>query len=283
MKNIHPVTTLVACGGALLFLLAACGKPPETFPLPTGIQTMTGTLLPADISVLRRGTHYLVENGQRLCFVESTTVNLHAYEQKVMAVRGTFEANTDPTLLPVLVAEQVMPVEEEMQNVTFSPADLHGVVPRSWFKGTQKGATVFLPEGGGEPVVTVNRQKETPLPPSGAPFQISGHHAVRSQHSGNSGETLSIEDGADLILLAFTPQGNADELALLRAQWTAFLSSLRFGATSSASSLPSSGSGAVTGTPCGGTAGILCPTGQYCQITDMKENIGHCRRFSDKR
>lgn len=269
--------------GAFSFLLSSCGKPPPPFPIPIGIQTMTGTLLPADISVLRRGTHFLVKDGRRLCFVESTTVNLHAFEQKSVTVRGTFEANIDPTLLPVLVTQEVTPVEEETQNVTFSPSDLTGVVPRSWLKGTQKGVTVFLPEGGGEPVLSVSRQKATPLPTSGAPFQISGHHAVRNRHSGTSGETLSIEDGTDLILMTFTPRGNVDEPTLLRTQWAAFLSSLRFGAASSASSLPSSGSGALKGTPCGGTAGILCPAGQYCAITDLQENIGHCRGFSDKR
>lgn len=50
--------------------------------------------------------------------------------------------------------------------------------------------------------------------------------------------------------------------------------------SSSGSSISSSSYSSVSsislGAPCGGTAGILCPAGQYCFITDPESNTGRC-------
>jgi hypothetical protein len=130
---------------------------------------MTGVLLPAPLSTLRRGTHQLMEGGETLTFVESFTVNLRSFEGKRVMVRGTFEPNSDPSLLPVLVAKEV---------------------------------------------VTIGEDREA-------------------------------------------------------------------SSSSSSSSTAQTGSGAIIGKPCGGTAGILCPPGEYCEISNFKENIGRCRKIRD--
>ena len=42
----------------------------------------------------------------------------------------------------------------------------------------------------------------------------------------------------------------------------------------------STGSGAINdGNPCGGTAGILCPAGEYCAVADRESNVGRCRKL----
>ncbi|OIO53367.1 hypothetical protein AUJ46_05125 [Candidatus Peregrinibacteria bacterium CG1_02_54_53] len=263
--------------GTCVLALTACGRVEPPPSLPTGIQTMTGTLLPAEISTLRRGTHLLILNGQRLCFVESSAISLRSFEGKTVVIRGIFEPNSDPALLPVLVTQDVTTLEQDIQHISLSAFGLRGSVPRSWIMATQKNATVFLIEGTATPLITIARLIETPLPASGAPLQVSGHHATRQVSDDSSEEVVSIESGDDLIVLTFTPS-EVENIDLLHAQWLAFLTSLSFatdnGTTSSAAQSQDS-----TGTPCGGTAGILCPAGHYCEITEFKENIGHCREF----
>ncbi|MDD4287750.1 MAG: hypothetical protein PHO20_03160 [Candidatus Peribacteraceae bacterium] len=275
MKSLNRLLLAGAC--ALLF--SACGsQTPTTHDLPTGIRTMTGTLLPAEISTFRRGTHLLETNGQRLCFVESTTINLRSFEGKTVVIRGVFEPNSDPTLLPVLVTQDVTAVEQDSHLLSLPAFGLTGSIPRSWIIATQKDFTVLLVENTSVPLVTITLKKQTPLPTSGAPFLISGHHATREGGSGSQEEATSIERGDDLIVITFTPPKESEDSDLLRAQWSGFLTSLIFTETSS-SQASNAASERTAGTPCGGTAGILCPAGEYCAITDMKENIGHCKKI----
>jgi hypothetical protein len=72
----------------------------------------------------------------------------------------------------------------------------------------------------------------------------------------------------------------ADDIAGSDALIMRIIRGLRFSSSSSATAVYQGGSGAVTsvaGIPCGGAAGILCPSGQYCEITDSASNIGRCR------
>src|SRR3989339_839294 len=89
---------------ALLFLLplVGCWKEPIQ-PLPLGQQTVSGLIKPASISVIRRGTHVLIQGGEEIAYLESATVDLGEFEGRTVDVSGTYEANTDPDALPVIV------------------------------------------------------------------------------------------------------------------------------------------------------------------------------------
>lgn len=277
MKHLSPLLL----SGTFALLLTACGGgTPVTPDLPTGIQTMTGTVVPAAISTLRRGTHLLMNESERLCFVESTTVNLRSFEGKKVVIRGVLEPNSDPSMLPVLVTQDVKAVSQDLTPLSLPAFGLSGTVPRSWIEASKQDTTVLLLEGTSTPLVTIERKKETPLPASGAPFFISGRHATRQTSSDPQKEITSIESGNDLIVLTFTPseKKEAEDLDLLRAQWSGFLTSLSF-VSSSGTQSSSAASQTADGVPCGGTAGILCPAGQYCAITDMQQNIGHCKKI----
>ncbi len=271
--------SLLLLSGSCVLLITACrGDTPVTPDIPTGIQTMTGTLVATEISTQRRGSHLLMVDGQNLSFVESTTVNLRSFEGKTVVIRGVLEPNTDPTMLPVLVTQDVTAMEQDIVPFSLPSLGLTGKTPRAWIKATQQHATLFLLEGTATPILEISAKKQSPLPTTGAPFIISGLHAVRQNDSAKNEEIVSIEQDEDLIVLVFrAPQGEDSDLT--RAQWGAFLTTLSIaGSTSSVQT--SSSASRSDGAPCGGTAGILCPTGQYCAITDMKENIGHCRSLN---
>ncbi|MDD5041931.1 MAG: hypothetical protein PHX87_06165 [Candidatus Peribacteraceae bacterium] len=276
----NPLPPSVLLLGIVGFLLlSACGHNiPPPVDLPTGIQTMTGTLLPAEISTLRRGSHRLMDQNVSLCFVESQTVNLRVFEGKRVVVRGVLEPNSDPTLLPVLVTQDVKAVEQDLEELSLRAFGLHGRIPHSWIEATQKDATILLAEGISTPLVTITLKKETPLPASGAPFLISGHHAVRQNSADTGGETVTVESDGGVVVIVFTPPKGTEDSDALRSQWLVFLTSLSFTASSSAQASSQTQSPSPDGTPCGGTAGILCPEGQYCAIEDLQENIGHCRK-----
>jgi len=276
-----PLSALLLSLGCVLLFTACRGQTPVIPDLPTGIQTMTGTLVPAEISTLRRGSHLLTIQGRRVFFVESTTVNLRSFEGKLVVIRGVLEPNSDPAILPVLVTQDVKAVEQDLTPLSLPAFGLSGNVPRSWIMAKQKDATVLLLEGTATPLVTIEQKKQTPLPSSGAPFFISGHHATRQTNPDSQKEITSIawEDG--LVVLTFAPPAETtpEDAGLLRAQWGGFLTSLSFSGAASGTQSTSSTSETADGTPCGGTAGILCPEGQYCAITDMQQNIGHCKKI----
>lgn len=257
-----------------LLLVVGCGEEPAPPPpLPTGVQTMTGVLLSTELSVTKRGTHVLRVAGKPVCFVESTIVNLRSFEGKEVQLHGTFAYNTDPLLLPVLVVTSATPIEQETRNLPLPSLGITCTIPTDWGMTTQGSAILFLPANATIPLVSVKREKGSTLP-SGAPFLLAGKHGVRTTNANTGEETIAVlAEDTVLTFHWFPPLKNpSDEL---RAQWSAFLASIRF-SESSSSRAPSTGSG--VGMPCGGTAGILCPSGEFCAIEDVEENIGHCRK-----
>ncbi|MDD5751778.1 MAG: hypothetical protein PHS73_04650 [Candidatus Peribacteraceae bacterium] len=258
----------------LPLLLVTCTPEPTPSPLPAGEQTVSGIIVSAPFDLLRRGTHILRRNDEDLYFVESTTVNLRAFENKAVELMGFLEANTDPALLPVLIARSVKLTMQETQDVTLSALGLRCTVPATWRKSEQAGVIQFLPEDASAPIVTLRMEKNAPLP-SGSPFPVAERTAVRTVHTGTRTETVSLIEGDALLTISFLP--DPEQLTdILRSQWSSFLDSLAFIALSSSAVSQTS---SVLGTPCGGPAGILCPAGEYCAITDVRENIGHCRKL----
>lgn len=264
-----------------LFLLSCGEKPPPPPPLPQGEQTVSGLLLSTEITLYRRGTHVLKKDGKDLCLVESQSVNLRSFENKEVELKGTYDYNTDPLLLPVLVVREAKLIEQDTKEVSVSSFGFFCRTPSAWAKTESTGMVQFILAGNTEPIVTVQRKKETTLP-TGAPFLIDGKHAVRTVDVTTKAETVSMINGESLITFSFAPGSKPSDS--LKAQWSSFLDSIHFstdeGSSGSTSvSDTSSSSSSADGSPCGGAAGILCPAGEYCAITDIKENIGKCRKM----
>lgn len=259
---------------AAVLLLAGCGSARP--PLPTGTVTATGSLRAAPLSLERRGTHLLMIDGNDTYFVESRQLNLRTFEGRTVAIRGRVEANIDPDALPVLIIERIDAAPANDQIVTISAAHIKLAVPRDWIQGatTASGATYAMADG--STVLSIVKEHGSP-PGKGDALVIAGRKAVRTLGAGGREDVaIAVPDG--IVRITLTPPLSGAYQTDWHAAFTHLLSTTAFTATpqsASGSIVPATGSGA-TGTPCGGPAGILCPGGSYCQVTDRLANIGVC-------
>ncbi|MDD4319772.1 MAG: hypothetical protein PHW10_05620 [Candidatus Peribacteraceae bacterium] len=302
------MTTLARTGffvGCLLLLalpLAGCfGSDPA--PLPQGPQTVEGLVKGISLSVTRRGTHVLVQNGEELYFLESSTVNLGAFEGRIAQLTGTVEYNTDPKDVPVLVVTAAQGgFDASVRTWAIPSMGISVDTPREW-KGKITGAGAqFTATGSVQPLFTLFLEGSGSLLTASSSdgeatgystFLLGAHRGVRLRNNETGSEKVQIDLGNDAIdpsqpiltflFLAFGEQemdGDAWRTLkedVVRSVKITNASSSSSAAYSSRAPLPLSGSGA--GMPCGGAAGILCPAGLYCEITDVASNVGQCRSF----
>ena len=289
---------------ALTLSLAGCWRqsPP---PLPTGVQTVSGLVEPVALSLIRRGTHVLVQGGEKLYYLESAQVNLGTYEGREVEVRGTLEPNTDARELPVLVVTSVIGTSQRMRTWEIPSLGLSIDVPREWKGKIVSDTAQFTGSGSSEPILTIFREgpeQWNQVTGSGSSssvdtLRLGTRSAVRLKSSATFRERIMVDlrrgatDASEGILtLLLTP--TEEEVSLDLESWealvTSILRSIHFSgdtvssssarsASSAASLSPVTGSGA--GMPCGGTAGILCPSGFFCEISDTESNTGLCRKM----
>lgn len=265
---------LVLTGLSLSLLLSACGGQ-KAAPLPEGPVTETGTLVPAQLSRLHRGTDILQINGVDTYYVESTTVSLRDYEGQQVGLHGTLSLNTDPKDLPVLLVDQVNGNAQTGQDIQLPDYQMTLSLPENWMQTQGKdGVALSTTASGSLPVLVITRAET--MPPDGVSLLIGGRTAIRSTDA--SGDEQITVDGPSGFVKITTFPSAASGTTLSEA--SAILRSIRFaGSQTSSFSSKQTGTGTTTGgagTPCGGPAGILCPAGSYCAITDATQNIGTC-------
>jgi len=263
-----------------LLPLAGCWFDEEELPpLPTDVQVFTGTLLRAELSLLRRGTHVLHIDGVDTYFVESAQVPLSRYENKTVVLEGMLSHNVDPSFLPVLDVQSLVRVlDEDMRQWPLRSLGVTISLPDSWEGVLLHDRAFFHPAATSGAVITVALQRDPPVEAGqGIPMVIGGSkRALR----------IDMQDGAQIVFFAhrdaslvfqFSPLQPQDDS--VSAAWMALLRSVQFHTADAP--LPSTGSdGAPPGTPCGGSAGILCPEGYFCEIYDLQENVGTCSPLS---
>jgi hypothetical protein len=239
--------------------------------IPQGKQTMTGVLLPVPLSISRRGTHALMQNGTETALVESSAVNLRQMEGLDVIVTGHFERNTDPDALPVLVASGVTLVNLQMKPWQLPGLQMTVETPLDWTPEFLPGGVRFS-QTGSAVQMAISTGALTTLP-SANRLTVGGRPAALVHGSGS--QTLYIHNGSSLLLVEFASALSGGDTLIMR-----IIHSIKFSAPASSASSVTSGTGSNTsaaGVPCGGTAGVLCPSGQYCEITDAINNIGRCK------
>lgn len=280
-------------------LLAACFKPVPR-QIPQGLQTVTGVVKPVSLSLVRRGTHALSIGDTTLYYLESSIVNLGKYEGREVELQGLVEANTDPSDTPVLVVSKVTGGPSALTKTwSIDPLGVTVDTPSQW-KGKVAGGNAQFSASGSSPIVTLFLDGETVLAKHAetgsavteARTVLGAHEVIRLLNTETGRERVlidlrpSVTDPAqDVLTVLFTP---ATDAGIDPDTWSALksdiLQSLKFVADSSSSSSKTSSSLApVTssgaGMPCGGPAGILCPQGFRCLITDSATNVGRCASY----
>lgn len=302
MRPIIPPTNRSAafvCCMCVSLSLAACRPAPP--PLPSGVQTVSGKVERVGISLHRRGTHLLRQGEAPLYYLESTTESLYSLEGREVTLQGILEANTDPHDLPVLVVQKVTKgVDEPVRTWTARPLNISLDVPRSWTATLQRKTAEFTASGSELPVLRITIDKKADLPldfqsltASGTdmtmrPLLIGTHKAVAVTGEKPQRWMVHVDASSDaksstVITLSFLVVSSSSEPAMQIMAFEKIAHSLVFlvSATGTGKTVTPSGSGSVAadGKPCGGPAGILCPGGYACQITDVESNVGRCKKF----
>lgn len=277
------VAALVACG---LLAWSGFNRGGPKRAIPEGVQTLTGSLVPAELSLKRRGTHVLKIDGEDAAFVESTTVNLRTYELTEVGVTGTFHLNTDPSDLPVLIVSSIRPVEIDARSVDLPSIGLTLNVPTDWSLQTFDDGVAFSLTGSTTPLLRVMKTSLTRLPAEGAPILVGGYDAVRVDVA--DGQSVFLQSGRVILSFTWSSRDDAHTAAFAQLLRTAVVrgtssSSVRamtggiFVLPSSSPSVASAGSVVPNGVgrPCGGPAGVLCGAGTYCSV-NSPDGVGTC-------
>jgi len=280
--------------GVCSVLLTACGG---TKQLPSGVQTLEGVLSPVEFSLSRRGTHVLTIDGTPRYYVESRTISLFDHEGHMVTVKGMIEANLGRRDLPVLVVQRIDDPEATLRTWRIPALSIELDVPSSWAANIDGPIVGFTASGSRVAALTVFKQQVatlsfdpklvtndsgSSLTPVATP--ILGRTAIAEQVPERQLLIVYVPvNDNDVLTFQFSEQGmqkisNREVLIQrivdsIKAVGGAFSSSE---SSSDTAVLPVSASGSSVGKPCGGSAGILCSQGFYCEINDTVNNVGKC-------
>lgn len=265
MRRLSPL--FLAC-----ILLSACGRGYDA--LPEGRVEITGILQPAELSLVRRGTHILQKNTEDLYYVESSTIALKNYEGERVTLGGTVGPNISEEYLPVLRADSI---EAASQSVRWEIPEI-GIAfdaPLQW-EGRKKTKTYWIFSASGTEILSLRLLNE-PLPKQGGRIIVGGKQALRRIDEKSGTQDVFVDQGSSILLFSFTPPQNesGQREFLLRSRFLQLLKSVLFIQKNHEDKV-STGTGGII--PCGGSAGVLCSNGYYCVITDLKEDVGHCEK-----
>ncbi len=292
----------------LVMLVVGCTE--KEIPLPEGIQTVSGYLTSVPFSLQRRGTHALLtaSGSTLIAYAESSAVNLRLLEGQDVQLEGVLEKNLSPKDSPVFVVQKVLQGSDEQMRPWAIPAlGLSVNLPKSW-KGTIKGGSAtFTAAKPSIPSLTITTRNVAASSP-GSDQPLYGPLPVSSDAA--DGELLVVglrkaqahinAEGFWIVRIAPSASGGSEtvftfpplpvELHLM--PYRTILKTVQFSVGTTASSvrteasfsaLPPASAGSTSrasgeGAACGGVAGILCPKGLLCTITDPVSESGVCAR-----
>ena len=280
MKNYHRSNFILAL---TLTLIGCATKQP--LPVPgdiLGMYSATGTIVATGSSLYRRGTHMLQMEGRDRFFLESKTLDLNQYKDAYVVVQGELVPNSHPRFLPVLQVESVLQVEKpahgDYQSYKASDLRLSLEAPRGWVSAVVRGQLTFRLSTENDPFIRI-RQDESEFLPEGLPVRIGSRNGVRLVDQEANQHRIFVQQSRQVVTtFIFVPQG--EDSALLRDAFYTMLRSVRFEEkeeekTDEGEEEEFEGSGQ----PCGGSAGVLCPGGEYCNVKEFDTGIGVCTRL----
>ena len=251
--------------------LVSCSQDSKVPVLPEGEQEVTGLLLPADISPVRRGSHVLEQDGIVVTYIETPSVALMPHNGNTLTLKGVFEHNTDPTDLPVFVVSELVEVIATHRSVHIEPYSLSLSIPLSWERTPENGEIAFTDPAVSQSVLRIERRSASSLA-APASLIVDGKPALQTTDEETGVVTVTIQqtDTRQIVLVTSVSQEG-----LTVDAWQRILDSVSFKRQQSSSSSQKS-LGELTGIPCGGPAGVLCPTNYYCEVVDTSDDVGVC-------
>ncbi len=264
-----------------ILLLGACSRRSDVEAVPLGPITATGTLVSADVSLIRRGSHILIVDGQPRYYVESKTENLGDFEGRLVGIDGTIELNTMKGDFPVIVLRTIRSkVGNEGLHLWNIPAlNLRLRTPDAW-KGSIQGKTAsFTLDGEDVPLLSIQLMSGSTLP-TGESFYVRNRPAVRTELNSGASQEIFVLERDTVISFRFDPSSlktvrSTEEGKILAAEFERLLSELSF---LSDTKLKTSVTGSGSGIACGGPAGVLCSSGYYCDISNTTDALGVCKK-----
>ncbi len=259
--------------------LSACSHGEQDNKTSVGPTTATGTLIAAEVSLIRRGSHKLIIDGKPTYYVESKSENLREYEGRTVSIQGIVEKNTRQSDLPILVVEKISSdVGSDGLHLWNIPAlNLRIAAPEEWKASIKGTVATFALDNETETLLSIVLLSGSTLPP-GSTFYVNNRPAVRTESAGNTIQEVYILEKDTVIRLHFDSSTQRsiqtkEEGTILADEFERLLSNVVFLSDSKRNTI-SAGSG--SGVACGGEAGILCASGYYCNITEGDAKIGVC-------
>jgi hypothetical protein len=281
LLSLYRLPWLLAAALSVVAILAGCQTDAPAQQYTYGPTSQTGVLIPTDISLVKRGTHVLQVDAKDMYYLESKTENLQEYAGQTVFVEGTLEPNTHQKYLPVLVVTRIAGKDRPAQPHEWRiPAlGITLTTPDTWKADINNDIVSFSADGSGQTILTVTKKEGTTMP-QGDAIYVDGLRGVRVRDRVSGLQDVYVSDGKSVIRMHFTPDESQvmdeNQLRLFTDMFDDVVQSLRLGIGGSTSVTPANGSGGV-GMPCGGSAGILCPAGYYCDVYDAESNIGKCK------
>lgn len=259
--------------------LTGCKEAPDKYQY--GPMSATGTLIRADVSLIRRGSHSLIIGGKAAYYVESRTQNLSQYEGRSVYITGTLEPNNDTNDLPIFLAEKIDgPTEnEDLKRFEVPSLNVRLGIPTSWTASVKGGIAHFSLPGEVSPLLTIRQLSGTSLPTGGSTLFIKNRRTTRINTGGGSSDVYILDKNV-VMQLHFDPASQSqittkEEGDIIIAQFERILSSISF---LNDRENTVTGTGSIDTTVCGGEAGVLCATGYFCNISDLEHRMGTCKK-----
>ncbi len=265
--------------GIFGILIAGCTppQPPEDVTDLLGPYTATGTVTATGASLHRRGTHLLLMEGKPRFFLESKQVSLQEYQDALVVVEGELSLNTHKKYLPVIDVHTIQhaaePTAAETQRFEVATLKLSLEAPPAWESELEGRRLTFAYSDEEGPFIAIEEVSLIALP-DGIPLRIDGRNGVRVVEEGSAVHQVFVDRTDSVLLFTFGPKG--DKSMREREAFYTMLRSVEFeGDEGDEGGEGGEGTGSLQ--PCGGPAGVICPEGEYCAITEIQTGIGVCR------
>lgn len=252
----------------MLTICVVTGCTTDTLPANERNIALRGVITPVPLDLINSTTHHFTDVDGMVYKAKSNIIFLREYEALSATIIGDIQYQAHSA--PILTITSVQEVHEKrIKEIQIPTLGINLSIPSLWQLTSKNGVLTIAMQQSGATVTLANTTLT--VVPTGTSVSQS-LPAVR----------VSTEFGDSLYYLA-SPVGIISlrpSAIVTLAQMQELLQIITLlPSSSSVSSAAISQSGSLLpsiGPVCGGSAGLLCPTHYYCNVTDTVTSIGRC-------